>query len=160
MTQEERFSGKRGLQGCLVAWGCMIVGSLVILVLYWWTGLRMSFETDRVVFGLLWYLAVGLGGYFAARFGKTTGWTNSLMVGLLADLYLIGKQTKSGPGQMLLEPFLEMIEDPGAHWPRLVQLALTIPIAILGGFIWQATGGVKASRQGEPDAANKSAGTE
>ena len=145
MNHEERFNGKRGLQGCLVAWACMVVVSLAIsLVLNQWLGL-ISTETERVLLVFVWLFAVSVGGYVAARLGKTTGWTNSLVVGLLAEFFMFARLPKGPTDLSLWDPVLEMIEDPSTHWPRLVGLGLTIPVAILGGIIWQKTGGSQVS---------------
>jgi hypothetical protein len=82
MSDEKPYSGKRGLQGCLATCVCMAVFPLLIsAVLTSWLGL-ISIETERVLILLIWLLALCLGGYVAARMGKTTGWTNSLVVGL------------------------------------------------------------------------------
>ncbi len=97
MNQEERFSGKRGLQGCLVTCACMVVFALSISgVLTSWLGL-ISIETERVLILLIWLFAICLGGYAAARLGKTTGWTNSLVVGLLAEFFVVARLPRGGP---------------------------------------------------------------
>jgi hypothetical protein len=156
MSQEERFSGKRGLQGCLVTWVCMVVFPLLIsAVLTSWLGL-ISIETERVLILLIWLLALCLGGYVAARMGKTTGWTNALVVGLLAEFLVVARLPRGGADKDLFDPFLEMMKDPGANWRPLVQLSLTIPAAILGGVIWEKTGGVQPSGKGQSEAINKS----
>ncbi len=158
MNQEERFSGKRGLQGCLVTWVCMVVFPLLISgVLTNWLGL-ISIQTERVLILLIWLLAICLGGYVAARLGKTTGWTNALVVGLLAELFVIARLPTGGPEKDFFDPFREMMKDPGANWRPLVQLALTIPAAILGGLIWEKTGGVQSSGKGQPEVANPPGG--
>jgi hypothetical protein len=156
MSQEERFSGNRGLQGCLVGLVFMVVVPLSIsLVLNRWLGL-ISPETEPVVFLVSLLVAVCLGGYVAARLGKNTGWTNSLMVGLIAELVLFSRVLRGGPGQLtLLDPLFDIMNDPGAHWPVLVELALTIPVAILGGIIWQMTGGVQSAAKGQSEVVNK-----
>ena len=155
MSQEERFSGKRGLQGCLVGLVFMAVVPLSIsLVLNRWLGL-LSNEAERVMTLVVWLFAVGLGGYVAARLGKNTGWTNSLMVGLIAELVLFSRVLKGRPDQSLFDPLFDIMNDPGAHWLVLVELALTIPVAILGGIIWQKTGGVQSAAKGQSEVANK-----
>jgi hypothetical protein len=154
MNQEQPFSGKRGLQGCLVAWVCMLVFSLLILPALN-DGLRLiSNETERVLILIIWLFALCLGGYVAARLGKTTGWTNSLVVGLVAEFFVIARLTKGGPDKDLFDPFLEMMNDPGANWRPLVQLALTFPAAILGGFIWQKTAVQSSGTQESEKASN------
>ena len=62
----------------------MVVFPLLIsLVLNSWLGL-ISVDTERVLILFVWLIAVCLGGYVAARLGRTTGWTNSLVVGVIA----------------------------------------------------------------------------
>jgi len=155
MNQEERFSGKRGLQGCLVTWACMVVFPLLISgVLTSWLGV-ISIETERVLILLIRLLAICLGGYVAARLGKTTGWTNSLVVGVLAEFFVISRLPRGGADKDFLEPFLEMMNDPAAHWRQLVYLVLTIPAAVLGGVIWEKTGGGQPSGKGPSEPTNK-----
>jgi hypothetical protein len=156
MSQEERFSGKRGLQGCLVGGVFIVVVPLSIsLVLNRWLSL-LAHETEPGVFLVSWLVAVCLGGYVAARLGKNTGWTNSLMVGLIAELVVFSRVLKGRPDQnSLLDPLFEMVNDPGAHWLVLVELALTIPVAILGGIIWQKTGDVQSAARGQSEVVNK-----
>ena len=159
MSEEKRFDVKRGFQGCLVTWACMFVLPLSIsLVLNNWLGL-ISQETERVLILLVWLFAISLGGYVAARLGKTTAWTNSLVVGLLAEIFLVARlPTGTRPDRTFLEPLLELLENPGAHWPRLVALALTIPAAILGGIIWDKTSGAQSAGKAQAEVANKSRG--
>ena len=159
MSEEKRFDVKRGFQGCLVTFACMFVLPLSIsLVLNNWLGL-ISSETERVLILLVWLFAICLGGYVAARLGKTTGWTNSLVVGLLAEIFVAGRLPRgTRADRTLLDPLLEMMEDPGAHWPSLIQLALTIPAAILGGIIWDKTGGAQSPGKAQAEVANKSRG--
>ena len=154
MSQEEQFSVKRGLQGCLVTWAFMAVFAIGIsLLLNSWLGL-ISIETERVLILIIWLFAVCLGGYAAARLGRVTGWTNSLVVGVLAEFFVIARLPKGGPDQDLLGPFIDMLNDPGANWRPLVQVALTIPAAILGGIIWEKTGG-QSSGKGESESVSK-----
>jgi hypothetical protein len=152
MSQEERYSGKRGLQGCLVGWVIMAVVPLGLsLVFNEWLGL-MSNEVERIIIVFIWFLAVSLGGYVAARLGRTTGWTNALIVGLLAEFFLFAQIRKAArldeaTDHGFLAPILDMMKDLGTHWRALVELALTIPIAIIGGLIWQTTGGARSPGQ-------------
>jgi hypothetical protein len=122
----------------------VVVPLSISLVLNRWLGL-ISHETERVVFLVSLLVAVCLGGYVAARLGKNTGWTNSLMVGLFAELVVFSRVLKGRPDQTFLDPLFDVVNDPGAHWAVLVELALTIPVAILGGIIWQKTGGVQSA---------------
>ena len=89
MNTEKRFSVGHGLAGCLVSWLCMAVLILLIsLVLFEWLEL-ISYKTERISGVFIWLFAICLGGYFAARLGKTTGWTNSLVVGVFAELFVV-----------------------------------------------------------------------
>ena len=114
MNQEIRFSGNRGLQGCLVAIAFMFVfSSLVSLVLNNWLG-RISNETERVLIFVVYFLGICVGGYVAAPLGKTTGWTNSLVVGLLAEICVAGSLfQRTKPDATYFSPFMEMMNDPG-----------------------------------------------
>ena len=155
MSQEKRFSGSPVLEGCLVSWVCMFVVMLSIsLVLTHWLGL-ISNETERVVGLFIWLFAICLGGYYAARRGKPTGWINSLAVGVLAELFVFARLGKGTPHRAFLDPLLDIMNDLGAHWPRLVELGLTIPVAILGGFIWEKTGGVQSFGKEESEGVSK-----
>ena len=60
-----------------------------------------------------------------------------------------------GPDEVPLDPLLKMMNDPAAHWQSLVPLALTIPAAILGGVIWQKTGGFPSNAKGQSEVVNK-----
>jgi hypothetical protein len=73
---------------------------------------------------------------------------------------VIARLQRGGPDKDFFDPFLEMMKDPGASWRPLVQLALTIPAAILGGVIWQKTGGGQPSDKGPPEPTNKPEGAE
>jgi len=153
MSEEKRFDVKRGFQGCLVTWLCMFVFTLSIFIVQnSWLGL-ISNETERVVVLFAGFFAICLGGYMAARLGKTTGWTNSLVVGLLAEFFVASRLPNEGPDELFVDQLKkmmnEMMNDPGAHWRPLVLLALTIPAAILGGVIWQRTGGFPSNAKGQ-----------
>ncbi|HBI44530.1 MAG TPA: hypothetical protein DDY78_17015 [Planctomycetales bacterium] len=125
-----------------------VISLSISLVFNRWLGV-ISNETERVIILVVWLFAVCLGGYVAARLGKTTGWANSLLVGLLAEFLVYSQIPKGGLDQTLLDPFLAIMNDPGAHWRVLVELALTIPVAILGGIIWEKTGGVQSAAKEE-----------
>ena len=140
MSKEKRFSIGHGFQGCLVSLLCMVVLVLSIsMVLYTWLEL-ISLETVKIIKLLVWFFAISVGGYYAARRGKTTGWTNSLVVGLLAELYLAENYLRG-------TSLFEMMDDAGPNMSRLVTLALTIPAAIVGGILWE----IRYKRQA-PDA--------
>jgi uncharacterized protein involved in cysteine biosynthesis len=164
MSEEKPFQVNRGFQGCLVAFLCMAVFNLSIsLVCSDWLGL-ISGETQRVLDLFIWLFAICLGGYVAARLGKTTGWTNSLVVGLLAEFFVASRLPNEGPDELFVDQLKkmmnEMMNDPGAHWRPLVLLALTIPAAILGGVIWQKTGGFPSNAKGQSEVVNKTAPAE
>ena len=130
MSKEKRFSVNRGIQGCLVSLLCMFVlMPFIALVLNEWLEL-ISNETAGIIKLLAWFVAISIGGYCAARQGKTTGWTNALVVGLLAEWYMAARLLKG-------TSLLEMMDDAGPNWSRLVALALTIPAAIVGGILWE-----------------------
>ena len=152
MSEEKRYDLKAGFQGCLVSLMCQVVlGLSISLVLNNWLGL-ISNETERVLTLFIWLFAICLGGYVAARLGKTTGWTNSLVVGVLAEFFVFTRLPKGEPDQPFrtsLDPFLDIVKDPGAHWRLLLLLGLTIPVAILGGVIWAKTSGVHSSGKEE-----------
>ena len=130
MSKGKPFSIGHGFQGCLVSLLCMFVLVLSIsMVLYTWLEL-ISLETVQISKLLVWFFAISVGGYYAARRGKTTGWTNSLVVGLLAELYLAARLLKG-------TSLVEMMDDAGPNMSRLVALALTIPAAVVGGILWE-----------------------
>ncbi|MFM7115110.1 MAG: hypothetical protein ACKO0N_00600 [Planctomycetota bacterium] len=154
MSEEKPFQFNRGFQGCSVALLYIVVFKLSIsLVCIDWLGL-ISGETQRVLNLFIYLSAICLGGYVAARLGKTTGWTNSLVVGLLAELFLASRLPNEGPDELFVD-LKKVMNDPGAHWRPLVGLALTIPAAILGGVIWQKTGGFPSNAKGQSEVVNK-----
>ena len=111
---------------------CMMVLMLSIsLVFNEWLKL-ISNDTERIIGLFVWLFAICVGGYFAARQGRTTGWSNSLAVGVLAELFVAARLSDG-------TSFLEMMDDPGPNWRRLVALGLTIPAAIVGGIVWEKT---------------------
>jgi hypothetical protein len=67
---------------------------------------------------------------------------------------MFSRVLKGRPDQ-LFDPLFDIMNDPGAHWLFLVELALTIPVAILGGIIWQKTGGVQSAAKGQSEVVNK-----
>ncbi len=155
MTQEERFSGTRGFQGCLVGFVFMVVVPLSIsLVFNRWLGL-ISPETEAIVGRVSMLVAICLSGYVAARLGKNTGWTNSLIVGFFAELVLLIGILREGGRFIWLDPLFDIMNNPVKHWPVLVELTLTIPAAILGGIIWQITGGVPSAVKLRSEGVNK-----
>jgi len=144
MNQEQRFSGRPVLEGCLVSWVLMFVLMLSISLFFTsWLGV-LSSDSERLVGLFVWLLAICLGGYYAARRGQPAGWRNSLAVGVLAELFVFARLTKQHDdivSPTLFGTLFELINDPGANWRPLISLALTIPVAILGGVIWAKTRG-------------------
>jgi len=155
MSEEKPFQVNRGFQGCSVALLYIAVFQLSIsLVCIDWLGL-ISGETQRVLDLFIWLSGICLGGYVAARLGKTTGWTNSLVVGLLAEFFVVRRLPNVGPDELFVVQLKKMMNDPDTHWRPLIQLALTIPAAILGGVIWQKTGGFPSNAKGQSEVVNK-----
>ena len=139
MVQSERFSVKHGIEGCLVT---VILNSMLMLsislVLNVWLNL-ISSDTERTIGVFIWLFGIGVGGYVAARQGRSTGWSNSLVVGVPALLYVAARLPNGGPLQTYWAPFLEIMNDPGAHWRVLAAMVLSLPVAVLGGIAWQKT---------------------
>jgi len=156
MSPEKHFSGGPVLVGCLLSGACIVVLMLSIsLVFTNWLAL-ISNETEQVVQLFIWCFAVCLGGYYAARRGKPTGWINSLAVGVLAELYVLAPLLEGKPGRGgLAGSLLDIINDPGAHWRRLLLLGLTIPVAILGGVIWEKTRGLQSATKEQSEQVSK-----
>jgi hypothetical protein len=151
MNDEKRYSTRHGVQGCLVAMMFIsLVSFSISLVFTTWLGL-MSIQTERRVMVVVWLLGASLGGYAAARFGKTTGWTNSLIVGLIAEFLIYAQVPKGSPDQTMLDPLLDLVKSPNGHWRVLAALALTIPAAIFGGVIWEYSGGAPSSAKEESE---------
>jgi len=136
MQEEKRFSADRGAEGCLVSLLCMLILMLPLVC-----GLTFSNKRGYEIYSLLvWHIAICVGGYFAARRGRTTGWTNSLAVGVLAEVYLAVKLLDIEEGGLPAElgsTLRRVVDAPSQYWRLLVKLVLTIPAAILGGIIWQ-----------------------
>ena len=100
MSQEQRFSVGRGLQGCLATWACMFA--------------------------------------------------------FMLSMVLVPKRVEAGRDEYFSGRLVEMVRVPGANCSSLASLALTIPMAILGGAIWQRTaGGVQSSATGQSKVVNK-----
>jgi peptidoglycan/LPS O-acetylase OafA/YrhL len=140
----EKGGDSPGCAGCLIAWVCMAVLMLpVSFVLTEWLGL-ISVETERVVGLFIWFFGICVGGYYAARRGKSPWWRNSVTVGGLAELFVAAQLPKGTSVSEMLTSLVEMIKNPGPHWRQLVMLGLTIPVAILGGYLWESTRGVRS----------------
>ena len=159
----KRFDVAYGARGCLVTGLCIIAFVVAILLaellgLSKWLGLHLVNSQQRLV-PLMWFPALCFGGYYAAQLGRTTGWTNSLVVGLFAESFLLAglldKLIKPDfgnaigipmfekplaywgrlPGR-LFDHLIEMLQEPLVHW-ELAGLFYAIPVAVLGGVVWQ-----------------------
>lgn len=92
----KRFDVAYGARGCLVTAVFMIVfglASFAILLPAQLLGRTKWLELIPVnaqqgLVPLMWFLALFFGGYHAARLGRTTGWSNSLIVGIFAESFL------------------------------------------------------------------------
>jgi hypothetical protein len=80
-----------------------------------------------------WLIGIAVGGYVAARRGKTTGWSNSLLVGVFAQLVIVAQVIDE---RDLLAGLRELLIDPSESWPKLMAILLTIPAALAGGLAW------------------------
>jgi hypothetical protein len=147
MSKEKRFDIGRGLQGCLVSGMCW-------LAMLWFVACCLLPLLERselfaeifnkaapVLLVVGWLFAICLGGYYAARQGKTTGWTNSLVVGLLAECYLVVPR-------LVETSFPKMLVKPIPDSEQLKFLALTIPAALVGGIVSEKTCGLKEAGGG------------
>ena len=110
MNDEKSFSVNRGCEGCLVSVICLMLFVPCIFAFTEWLKL-LPRNVEEIIFACMWLFALGLGGYWAARRGRTTGWTNSLVVGIFAQLFVVGQLTDFGEGR-LLERLSEMVADP------------------------------------------------
>ena len=148
MEQEPRFSGIRATEGCVLSFAISALGMLAIsLVFSEWLGL-VSADTEKIIGLVVWLLAIFAGGYFAARRGRTTGWTNAILVGVFAEI-CVAAMALSGTS------LVEMMDDPGANWRRFVALGLTIPAAVLGGMLWDRTRNIIDNKDDGTDASNQ-----
>lgn len=129
MRNDKRYNVKVGAAGCFVGVVISTVVTIVFaLVFTTWLG-WVTVETERVVALVVWLASIGFGGYWAARWSKSTAWPNSLTAGLLAEWYVAAR--------ILNETTLvALLDEPGPNWRRLMALALTVPVALIGGLIW------------------------
>ena len=131
MDNNKRYDFKDGAAGCLVG---VVISTMVTIVFSFvfthWLG-WITVETERVVALFIWLASIGFGGYWAARRSQSTGWPNSLVVGLLAEWFVAARILKG-------TTLVALMDEPGPNWRRLVALALTVPVALLGGLIWTA----------------------
>lgn len=138
-SAERPFSVNRGCEGCLASLLFLFVCGLILV-----SGILQALQIDHVldlltlgqrrgVLSGIWAIAMGVGGYVAARRGRTTGWSNALVVGIFGLLFALGQlETNVGLGETLERAWRE----PGAHWPQLSAVVVTLPSALLGGLLW------------------------
>lgn len=133
-VSEKPFSLNRGCEGCLAAWlvmfALMLVVSFVLARALQW----IDPAQERTIVYFNWLIGLVVGGYVAARRGRTTGWSNSLVVGVFAQLVLVGQLT-DGAGMGEWEKFQDLLDSPKTEWPKLMAIVLTIPAALLGGYV-------------------------
>ena len=158
----KRFDVAYGARGCLVTGLCIIALGVAILLPAELLGLLELIPVSSQLLGqLMWFAALCFGGYYAAQLGRTTGWTNSLIVGMFAESFLLAnlldKLIKPDwpeftpflaifekplaywgrlPGR-LSDELIEMLKEPLVHWVQLAGLFFAIPVAVLGGVLWQ-----------------------
>ena len=160
----KRFDVAYGAGGCLASGVCILLGTAVLMSLF---GLDLIPVKAQNGLGLLMgFLCLSLGGYIAARLGRTTGWTNSLIVGIFFVIFLLAMlldkiiEPDFGltyifsekliaiyekpwaywgrlPGR-LFDQLIEMLQEPLTNWEQLAGLVFAIPAAVLGGFLWQS----------------------
>ncbi|MCS7468870.1 TIGR04086 family membrane protein [Stieleria sp. ICT_E10.1] len=131
--EERPYSLNRGCEGCLAAWvvmfALMLFVSFILADTFGWIGSKGEW---RLVY-FNWLIGTAVGGYVAARRGKTTGWSNSLLVGIVAQLVIVAQLTDPGDIQSGLR---KLLAEPSESWPQLMALVLTIPAAVAGGLVW------------------------
>ena len=133
MSEEKRYSVNHAANGCLASFVFSLAASLILLgAIFIWPQLDSS-ELGRTMQLVIWLASLVFGGYVAARKGKTTGWTNALVVGCFALLYLLFRWPKL-PDRGPLGSLLNLLSEP--HWSQLAAVGLTIPAALLGGYLW------------------------
>jgi hypothetical protein len=150
----KRFDVADGGRGCLVTHAFGFFGIAILLSAELLGLLKLTQVIVQERLGpVMWSAALCFGGYVAARLGRTTGWTNSLVVGLFAVIFLLARLLDQLiepdwplekplaywgrlPGR-LFDHLIEMLQEPLVHWVQLAALVLAIPAAVLGGFLWQ-----------------------
>ena len=121
----KRFDVAYGARGCLVTWLCMIAFGVAILLPAELLGLLelIPVSAQQRLVPLMWFPALCFGGYYAAQLGRTTGWTNSLIVGMFAESFLLAnlldKLIKPDWPEFTPSPLLAIFEKPLAYWGRL-----------------------------------------
>jgi hypothetical protein len=163
----KRFDVAYGARGCLASGVCILLGVAVLMASFSlgltnWLDL-IPVKAKNGLGMLMWFLCLCLGGYVAARLGRTTGWTNSLIVGIFYVIFLltmlldnlikpdwpeftpnpllpIFEKPLAYWGRLpvrLFDHLIEMLQEPLTNWGQLAGLFFAIPAAVLGGFLWQ-----------------------
>ncbi len=132
LIEERPYSLNRGCEGCLAAW-LMLVAFMVLVSFVHANFGWLDPEYQSLLFYFEWLLATAVGGYVAARRGKKTGWTNSLLVGIFAQFVIVGQVVDK---QDMLAALSDLLVDPSESWPKLMAILLTIPAAVAGGLAW------------------------
>jgi hypothetical protein len=130
----ERDDLPESLVGCLL--GLMFFVSVTLAVSFVFTTCLgiLSAKTEKIVATFVFLISVGIAGYVAARKRTKTWWNNSLLVGLIALIYIYGQFPR--PAEMTGIEFLqEILLNPVANWRVLVLLLLTPPFAFCGGLL-------------------------
>ncbi|MCM2372326.1 YrzE family protein [Aporhodopirellula aestuarii] len=148
-TEERPYSLNRGCEGCLAAWivmfALMMFVAFVLGKMLGW----IDVEGQQTLGYLNWLIGIAVGGYVAGRRGKTTGWSNSLLVGIFAQIMIVAQIID--PKDMFAG-LHELLADPSDSWPKLTAIILTIPAALAGGLIWsqsQESEGSQGSEGGQ-----------
>ena len=147
--EEKRFDVGHGCVGCLVASVCIFLFPFALMAIPAKWHDFLSVDVRRGVLVLMWFFAVCLGGHVAARRGRTTGWTNSLVVGVFAEILIAARLLSRFDDQFFSDAFVKIINDPEAYWVPLVGLVFTIPAALVGGLVWQRSYNSRSEDHGD-----------
>jgi len=135
----ERIDFRNGVFGCAVSVVFLLIFSIVWLLCLKDVVPAAAISSLKL---LSWFFALGLGGYAAVWKRKLTmnaNWTSALVVGLLAELYLLANLPASPKTnaitlvERISDRVSELVSNPAIHWIMIIMLALSIPAAILGG---------------------------
>ena len=117
----------------LILCGLVLVsGFLKNLQIHHWLD-ALSLGQRRGMLSGMWVIAMIVGGYVAARRGRTTGWSNALVVGIFGLLFALGQL---GENVRLAEVLERAWREPGAHWSQPASIVVTVPAAVQGGLMW------------------------
>ena len=129
----KRFDVAYGARGCLASGVCMLLTLWAIIIPVdllglneWLSPFSINHSVNyTILFLLTCLLVLCFGGYHAARLGRTTGWTNSLVVGMFAESFLLARLldelTKPDLGYAIVasQQMQVMFEKPWGYWGRL-----------------------------------------